>query len=371
MSVAEPSSRCPDKKRNRQSPLHDDDREDDTHSPGADAGGSTSTNCKSTSFDFLSRSRADKERKQEARRKFKEIVKQAKLLKIEADLDSDDSEIPDMEVRTGKRKTVYQKTPIKPEKFPCKDHPRWETWVKHFKNVVFANNWTDSEAIAALATCLTSWAIDEFETVPSRYIRREIGCDPPTLEELLEVLKPKMQQYRSQRATRTEFKAAKQFENEDLRDFSRRVRHLGDIAFSDQPLREREREMRDQFLEGLFDSRLQQKLYEDERDRNFYETLQRAQELEVIQKSAESRRDRKSDKMRYSRDEADPSELVRAGYSNHHQLEENFAAIQTSMQNIASRFDRFENTLSQQSAQQLEQICSAVGKTIRTDVSAN
>ena len=39
--------------------------------------------------------------------------------------------------------------------------------------------------------------------------------------------------------------------------------------------------MRDQFIEGLFDSRIQLSLYEDERDRDFGETSQRAQELEI------------------------------------------------------------------------------------------
>ena len=50
-----------------------------------------------------------------------------------------------------------------------------------------------------------------------------------------------MQQYRSQRATRSEFKALKQWEKEDLRDYSRRVRHLADIAFPEKSLRERTR----------------------------------------------------------------------------------------------------------------------------------
>ena len=58
-----------------------------------------------------------------------------------------------------------------------------------------------------MPTCLTSWAIEEFETVPRRYITKEPGCYHPRFDELLEVLKPKMQQYRSQRATRSEFKA--------------------------------------------------------------------------------------------------------------------------------------------------------------------
>ena len=88
--------------------------------------------------------------------------------------------------------------------------------------------------IAAMPTCLTSWAIEEFETVPQRYIEKEPGSYPPRFDELLEILKPKMQQYRRQRATRSEFKAVKQWENEDLRDYSRRVRQLADIAFPEK-----------------------------------------------------------------------------------------------------------------------------------------
>ena len=178
----------------------------------------------------------------------------------------------------------------------------------------------------------------------------------PRLEDLLEVLKPKMQPYRSQRATRSEFKALTQNENEDLREFSRRVRSLGDIAFSDKPLHERERESRDQFLEGLSDSRLRQKLYEDERERNFYETVERAQELELIQKLAESRRDRRPAKIHSSYEESEPLEKVRASYSDKTRFDEQFAALQTSMNNIASRFDRLEATICQQSAEQTERL---------------
>ena len=131
-----------------------------------------------------------------------------------------------------------------------------------------------------------------------------------------------MQQYRSQRATRSEFKAVKQWENEDLRDYSRRVRQLADIAFPEKSLRERERDMRDHIIEGLFDSRIQLSLYEDERDRDFGETLQRAQELEIIHKTHESKRERKLDKLRYSYDEYEDPDLVRAGYSSNNQIEE-------------------------------------------------
>ena len=59
---------------------------------------------------------------------------------------------------------------------------------------------------------------------------------------------------------------------------------------SEKSLTERDQDLRDQFLDGLFDLRLQQKIYEDETDRNFCEVLYRAQELELIQKNSEERR---------------------------------------------------------------------------------
>ena len=76
-------------------------------------------------------------------------------------------------------------------------------------------------------------------------------------------------------------------ENESLKDYFRRVRYLGDLALSEKSLTEKDQDLRDQFLDGLFDFRLQQKLHEDETDRNF---LFRAQELELIQKNSEERR---------------------------------------------------------------------------------
>ena len=88
--------------------------------------------------------------------------------------------------------------------------------------------------------------------------------------------------------------------------------------------------MRYQFIEGLFDSRIQLNLYEDERDRDFGETLQRAQELEVIHKTHESKRERKLDKLR----------------------KEKFAALQTSLTNVASRFDCFKNSICHQISKQ-------------------
>ena len=119
--------------------------------------------------------------------------------------DSDESIFAEpLGVWQRKTKAVYEKSPIKPEKFPGEDFNRWELWVKHYNSVAKANGWRDQQAIAALSACLTSWSVEEFETVPRKYIEKVPGEEPPIFECLLEVLKPKMQQYRSPRATRSE-----------------------------------------------------------------------------------------------------------------------------------------------------------------------
>ena len=149
--------------------------------------------------------------------------------------DSDESIFAEpLGVQQRKTKAVCEKSPIKPEKFPGKDFNRWELWVKHYKSVAKANGWTDQQAIAALPACLTSWAVEEFETVPRKYIEKVPGEEAPIFETLFEVLKPKKQQYRSPRATRSEFKSVRQNEKESLKEYFRRVRYLGDLALCEK-----------------------------------------------------------------------------------------------------------------------------------------
>ena len=109
-------------------------------------------------------------------------------------------------VRQRRMKAVQEKSLIKPEKFPGNDFSRWELWVKHYKSVAKANGWTDQQAIAALPACLTSWAVEEFETVSRKYIQKVPGEEAPIFETLLEAQKPKMQQYRSPGANLSELK---------------------------------------------------------------------------------------------------------------------------------------------------------------------
>ena len=44
-----------------------------------------------------------------------------------------------------------------------------------------------------------------------------------------------MQQYRSQRATRSQYIAVEQWKNKDLGEIARRVQYLADIAFPTKP----------------------------------------------------------------------------------------------------------------------------------------
>ena len=266
--------------------------------------------------------------------------------------DSDESIFAEpLRVLQRKTKAVYEKSPIKPEKFPGKDFNRWEFWVKRYKSVAKANGWTDQQAIAALPACLTSWAVVEFQTVPRKYIEKVPGEEAPIFETLLEILKPKMQQYRSPRATRSEFKSVWQNEDESSKEYFRRVRYLGDLALCEKTLEEKDKDLRDQFLEGFFDSRLQQKLYADETNRNFCEVLQRAQELDLIQKNAgdvDQRRDKttRADRVRFSNDDWEQDNVVRANFPNTHgPVEEKFAALQTSMGTVANRLDKLDATV--------------------------
>ena len=158
----------------QQSPNAEEDHPGN-HSPVT--GGSKPPTCKSTSFSFIGSAATAKERKQDTYRRVRELEKEIKRIKLEDDLDSDDSLFPKNKSRR-KQKPLYEKFPIKPEKFPSKDYNRWENWVKHFNAVALANGWNDGKKIAAMPTCLTSWAIEEFETVPRKLLQKNLAVTP-------------------------------------------------------------------------------------------------------------------------------------------------------------------------------------------------
>ena len=139
-----------------------------------------------------------------------------------------------------------------------------------------------------------------------------------------------------------------------MKEYFTRVRYLGDLALCEKTLEEKDKDLRDQFIEGLFDSRLQQKLYEDETNHNFCEVLQRAQESDLIQKNArdvDQRRDKttRADRVRFSYDDWEQDNVVRACFPNPHgPVEEKVAALQTSMGRVANRLDKLDATVARQ-----------------------
>ena len=130
----------------------------------------------------------------------------------------------------------------------------------------------DQQVIAALPACLTSWAVEEFETVRRKYIEKVPGEEAPIFET----------------------------------------------------------------------------------NRHFCEILQRAQELELIQKNArdvDQRRDKttRADRVRFSHDDWEQDNVVRANFPNSHgPVEEKFAALQTSMGTVANRIDKLDATVARQ-----------------------
>ena len=169
-----------------------------------DTGGKRKCSSKSHSLFPLSDS-SKKAQRREAQCKLYELQCELEKLKLEAEDDSEESDVAENICRS-KSRAIYQECPIKPEKFTGNCFNRWELWVKHYKSVVEANRWSDAPAIEALLACLTSWALEEFETVPRHYVEEVLGEKMPQFDALLAVLEPKMQQYRSKRAARSEFK---------------------------------------------------------------------------------------------------------------------------------------------------------------------
>ena len=89
-------------------------------------------------------------------------------------------------------------------------------------------------------------------------------------------------------------------------------------------------------------------MYEDETYCDFCEVLQRAQELELIQKNARDQTTR-ADRVRFFYDDWENDNVVRASFPNSHgQVEEKFAALQTSMGTLANRLDKLDATVARQ-----------------------
>ena len=217
-----------------------------------------------------------KTQRREAQCKLYERQCEVQKLKTEAEDDAEESDVAEDFCRS-KSRAVCKESPIKPKKFANKCLNRWGLWVRHHKSVVKANGWSDMQAIEALPACLTSWAVEEIETVPRHYVAKVRagveGEKTPQFDALLAVLEPKMKLDRSKRTALSEFKAVNQMENESLKDYSRRVRFWENWQLQKNHSQKEIKNYVIIFLGGVLDFRLQENFYEDETDRNFCEVF--------------------------------------------------------------------------------------------------
>ena len=132
--------------------------------------------------DYPFRQKGDKAmRNLDLQHRMLELKHQWKLLRADDDSNSDDSTLTEVAgERSKKSKAVCEKSPIKPKRFPGKDFKRWKLWVKYYKSVAKANWWSDQQAVAALPACLTCWAVEEYKTVPRKYINNIPGEPSPS-----------------------------------------------------------------------------------------------------------------------------------------------------------------------------------------------
>ena len=153
---------------------------------------------------------------------------------------------------------------IRPDRFTSSSYQNWADWRKHFAWVADANRWDDEQARMILPTCLTGWALDEFTSMPAHFREEMEGFEPPTLARMLAELDHRMMPFQTHAGARAEFRSLMQGKKEGLREFSRRVRSLGDVANLNIVAQARDDMNREQFIDGLFDVELQDQLLRED-----------------------------------------------------------------------------------------------------------
>ena len=91
----------------------------------------------------------------------------------------------------------------------------------------------------------------------------------------------------------SEFKSFMQGDKEDLREFSRRVRSMGDVAKANKGVQTRDELNDQQFISGLYDAELHELLLREELE-SFTRTVARAQFLELANKTTRARSRRRT-----------------------------------------------------------------------------
>ena len=107
-----------------------------------------------------------------------------------------------------------------------------------------------------------------------------------------------MSNYRNPRTARTEFKNLAQGEKEDIREFSRQVKSLGEIANATMNATTRDNMNREQFIDGLFDLEIQELLLREDPN-TFNDAVDRALNTNAISRGSRLRQRRRLTTTRY------------------------------------------------------------------------
>ena len=143
-----------------------------------------------------------------------------------------------------------------------------------------------------LPTSLTGRALDEFMSMPAHLREEVVGFLEPTLARMLAELDERLMPFPSRAAARAELKSLMQGEKEGLREFSRRVRSLGDVANRNMDEQARDDMNCEQFVDGIYDEEVQELLLREEFE-SFSQAVTRAQSLELAKKTARARSGRR------------------------------------------------------------------------------
>ena len=188
----------------------------------------------------------------------------------------------------GNENRLFGNGAIRPDSFPSQNYPDWSQWKTHFYRVGRANGWTELQGLQAVPVCLIGYALDEYNAAP-RELREQVdGEDAPTLAALFNHMGREMGMMRNDRLGKAEFRNLRQRPEETLREFGRRVRNIGKIAYSEKDPNTRDELFREKFLEGLSDVQLEVQLLK-ENPQTFGDLVNRAVDLEVIARTTRGR----------------------------------------------------------------------------------
>ena len=211
----------------------------------------------------------------------------------------------------GNENRLFGNGAIRPDSFPSQNYPDWSQWKTHFYRVGRANGWTELQGLQAVPVCLVGYALDEYNAAP-RELREQVdGEDAPTLAALFNYLGREMGMMRNDRLGKAEFRKLRQQPEETLREFARRVRNIGKIAYSEKDPNTRDELFREKFLEGLGDVQLEVQLLK-ENPQTFGDLVNRAVDLEIIARTTRGRSRNEQERYEEFGRQREPSRDVRA-----------------------------------------------------------